>query len=350
MRDAERILSALDRKGILEFSRADFSASLRNFRTHIAKAISLLQSAYSDEILEGEFLSLFPKWIKDRVLGIFNSAASGDFREIRAEGIDEGNPILERIGPSAIGMEAHLFSARFANDRQRGDFLRNIVLTEDQGQEFGFFLTPYHARVLLLHLLASRMTPDEQDELASELELKSNVTDFIPSRSRRFSKKFDAYIFHDGYFYGATGEWTDSILRAGVLDPRAENTSTDCSIFTQKVLEAVGYRDALAGVRMTSGAMMEGDHPSFLSSTPLCSERQLEPGDLIARNGHVYLFTGYGKNEGSGQWELRIAEATGTFSRTVRVAALPLYQDDPGECRSSLYTATPYRRFRLRAP
>ena len=182
-------------------------------------------------------------------------------------------------------------------------------------------LTPTVAKLALFELIRDRLArkPAEQAAFLEKLRLKF---DFEDPRSA-VVKNPDFVTLHNGYFLGSMPEHYPG-RSTGI-----QSSGFDCTALIQSCLGAAGVAfgpdfkilssrlaslgDTAAEARFSPDEMRE--YRRYFQSEPLECEGQLKPGDIVAFDGHAFVFGGYRK-DASGKLRIQTFEAAAGEARS----------------------------------
>ncbi len=216
--------------------------------------------------------------------------------------------------------------------------LLQLAQSPDRGSQGA---SPYFARMILLHHLENKVIASGQgtqvlDSLAQSSDLK-----YHPFSGEA---RWENTVFHDGYLNGSMPWQIAGSLnqrsRGVVLD---QSQGVDCSALVQWMLESVGFPKSW--FFRANEAQPRTDTPHMINSwakdkaafqmDALCSEEQLEPGDIVVNNHHTYVFSGF--RDSRQRMQMNIIEATGNGNRTMREAEINPFES--ADCSHSRWTS-----------
>jgi cell wall-associated NlpC family hydrolase len=219
-------------------------------------------------------------------------------------------------------------------------------------------LSRYQARMIRLfaaeNACRAKKSKSEADkimnELAHDLKLKVNVKDPQDETPKVEVKdpqnaSWADIIPHDGYVMGASMLETESLFVSDYIGADV-SVGVDCSALVQHALnKAVDGKMWDDKPRMYTAGMVKSP-PVDMNVERVCSETQLQPGDVLAFNknghGHTYIFAGYSN---IAPHNPIIFEATGGAQRDVDFHQVNFYDNDDS-CQTSRFTKKATYRFR----
>ncbi|MES3037927.1 MAG: hypothetical protein V4736_08475 [Bdellovibrionota bacterium] len=181
-------------------------------------------------------------------------------------------------------------------------------------------LTPFVAKTILFENLRMKLTPEQFNNLANQLELKISYRSEFNERVIPLAFN-DTITIHNGYVYGAAPE-----MALDYMGVQQSSRGIDCSTLVQACVEEI-LDDKLESndsrIRLTTNRLFQimdrdwrGLSVSFIKNMqdnfefePLTSEEQLQPGDIFFSRGHIVIFGGYERL--NGEWVPVTYEAKG---------------------------------------
>lgn len=301
-------------------SANDVKLAISEFAAHIRNA------AKCDEKPKTEPMRTFCTYVGNQALNDFGyDFKDSDRKRFELDGNKDQREAIHALLDGAVSPEERFTKVLAAADDQITGPLslaRPSLFPADPSYRRSK-LSQYYARMILMFYAARRLEKSDRDQarnklnvFARKLQLKYNVDE------KNKTTLWENMIFHDGYVFGADSKMSQRLFET--VQPWA-SSGADCSTFIQTVVENPNKK-GLGANRTNTGAMMKKDWNSAIFETKqLCSEKDLEPGDIVVLNGHTFYFFGYSPYP---PHQMLVLEAVGVNYRRVQIRSFDLYGDE----------------------
>jgi len=289
---------------------------------------------YKDYTLSGPFENL-------------NSSLSGFFNY---SFINEPGPLIEKYNKSGLNILKSISDPKsileylFTKASQNSGSDKELIITSNQTRPP---ITPAIAKLILYEVLYDKLknNPQELLNLLKNIKLKFNYqTPFPSSEDEAYStNNIHGFTLHNGYFLGA-----EQIHIPTSSNAIPTSSGLDCTLVIQKCLEDSGVKfppsfkllsSRLAALNDSEKEALYpeiNDYKNIFEAIPYKCEEQLELGDIIAFNGHAFVFAGYQKTS-QNYYSLFTYEAIAGEYRSYALQIRDLYPQD--SCNPPIFTS-----------
>lgn len=223
-------------------------------------------------------------------------------------------------------------------------------------------ISPFEARTILLYHTINTYRAEKARKRARASVVKAKLDTLTGGLQLKFttlySPSWDQIIPHDGYVLGASARDTRSLLDLPGNDNPTAGNGTDCSGFIQFVLNQLDTFKTQDPTDKYGTNALRTMHPDEMDAFRVCSEEELQPGDVLIQPGagrsgigHTFIFSGYARGKVSQDSEFRIIEAVGADARTIREASWGVLKGEPSTrnpCTTTSFTEHVYIARRAR--